>query len=82
MIERSISAKLCGVANLILHVVMPLKDREMPARIGPHHRVPILVVLLPAAEFEPGMRLQRLRKRRKGPVLQAVRELAAQVAIG
>ncbi len=55
---------------------MPLQHREMGVQIGFAHRIPVLEMLLGAAEGKIGVRLQFLSQRRERLVFQAVRQLA------
>ena len=74
--------KALRVADLILHVVMIFKNREMTVGIRFSHRVAVLEVVLRAAEFEEAVLLHFPCKRRKRSVFEAVGHLAAHIAIG
>lgn len=74
--------KTLWIADLILHMVIPFKHREIAAGIGTLHRGAVLVMRRAAAEGKICPALQLLRQRRKGSVLQTVRKLAAQIAVG
>lgn len=56
--------KSCGVTDLILHMVMAFKNREMPLRIGFFHGIPVFEMVFHAAKFKiavppaPGNALQ------------------------
>ena len=63
------SGKALGVADLILHVVISLKHRIVPAGVRLHHGVAVLEMVLDAAKLKVGVPLQRLRERREGLVL-------------
>lgn len=52
--------KALRVADLILHVVMPFKNREMTVGIGLSHCLAVLEVVLRAAEFEEAVLLHFL----------------------
>ena len=75
------SGKAPRVADLILHVVVSVKDRKVAQRIGFHDRISVFEVILDTAECEIGMLLQLFGEGRERLVLQTVRELAAQIAV-
>lgn len=74
--------KALRILNLKLHMVHLFKHGKMPLRIRPHDRIAVFEMVFNAAKFEEAARLQNLRQHREGFVLQAVRQLAAQIAVG
>ena len=69
------------IADLILHMLKPAKDREAGMRIGLHDRGTVFIMFLGTAEGNIRMPLHFRRQRREGLVLQTVRHLTAQVPI-
>ena len=65
-----------GVPDLVLHVIVPGKNRKAPLGIGGPDGSAVLDMLLSAAEFKEAPALQLLRKGREWLVLQAVGKLA------
>lgn len=74
--------KALRILNLKLHMVHLFKHGKMPLRIRPHDRIAVFEMVFNAAKFEEAVCLQNLRQHREGFVLQAVRQLAAQIAVG
>ena len=74
--------KAAGVADLVLHVVIALEHRIAAVGVGLQDGIPIFEMILCAAEGKIGVLLQRLWQRGEGLILQTVRKLAAQAAVG
>ena len=74
--------KALRIAYLILHMIVSLKYGVIAGGVGFHHRRTVFEMLLYAAKLKISMLLQLLGKRRKGFILQAVRNLPAQICVG
>jgi len=75
-------SKALRITNLILHVIVSLKDGIMAAGVGFHHCLTVFEMLFYAAKLEIDMLLQFFGKGRKGLILQAVQNMPPQICIG
>ena len=62
-------SKALRITNLILHVIVSLKDGVIAAGIGFYHRLTVFEMLFYAAKLEIDMLLQFFGKGRKGFIL-------------
>ena len=73
--------KILRITNLILHMIVSLKNREMTVWICLYYRIPIFEMVFVTAEFKINMLLHFLCQLWERLVFQAVRQLAVQISI-